>query len=157
MVYCSFPPSEKAERRSMTIRLVTMNDTDALVTFWRLVFPEYGDPTRPHRDPRANVERKLAFGDGLFWLAELEGRIVGTIMAGYDGHRGWIYSLGVHPEVRRSGAGRALLGQAERALSALGCPKVNLQVFSGNIGAQGFWRSVGYEQDEVVSLGKHLR
>ncbi len=140
----------------MTIRPVTANDTDALVAFWRLVFPEYGDQTRPHRDPRANVERKLAFGDGLFWLAELEGRIVGTVVAGYDGHRGWIYSLGVHPEVRRSGAGRALLAQAERALAALGCPKVNLQVFAGNVGAQAFWRSVGYAPDEVVSFGKHL-
>jgi ribosomal protein S18 acetylase RimI-like enzyme len=140
----------------MTIRSVTANDTDAVVAFWRLVFPEYCDPTRPHRDPRDNVERKLAFGDGLFWLAELEGRIVGTAMAGYDGHRGWIYSLGVDPEVRRSGIGRALLAQAEGALAALGCPKVNLQVFSGNVGAQGFWRSVGYAQDAVISFGKHL-
>lgn len=141
---------------SMTIRRVTADDTDALVAFWRLVFPEYGDPTRPHRDPRTNVERKLAFGDGLFWLAELDGRIVGAVMAGYDGHRGWIYSLGVRPEVRRSGVGRALLAHAERALAALGCPKVNLQVFSGNVGAQGFWRSVGYEKEGVVSFGKHL-
>lgn len=141
----------------MNIRPVTSDDVDALVAFWCLVFPEYGDPSRRHRDPRANVERKLAFGDGLFWLGELEGRTIGTVMAGYEGHRGWIYSLGVHPDVRRSGAGRALLAQAGRALAALGCPKVNLQVFSTNVGAQDFWRRVGYAQDEVVSFGKHLR
>jgi len=148
--------SQMTERPSMTIRPVIAQDTDAVVALWRLVFPEYGDPTRPHRDPRANVVRKLAFGDGLFWLAELDGRIVGTVMAGYDGHRGWIYSLGVHLEVRRAGVGRALLAQAERALAALGCPKVNLQVFPSNVEAQGFWRSAGYAQDEVVSLGKRL-
>jgi len=140
----------------MIVRPVTVHDAEALVALWRVVFPEYGDPARPHRDPRANVERKLAFGDGLFWLAELDGRVVGTIMAGYDGHRGWIYSLGVHPEARRAGAGRALVAQAERALVALGCPKVNLQVFSSNVSAQGFWRRVGYAQDEVVSFGKRL-
>ncbi|OFX25749.1 MAG: hypothetical protein A2V77_05570, partial [Anaeromyxobacter sp. RBG_16_69_14] len=76
----------------MNIRPVITSDTDDLVAPWLLVFPEYGDPTRPQRDPRANVARKLGFGDGLFWLAELDGRIVGTIMAGYDGHRGWVYS-----------------------------------------------------------------
>ncbi len=140
----------------MNIRPVITSDTDAVVALWLLVFPEYGDPTRPQRDPRANVARKLAFGDGLLWLAELDGRIVGTVMAGYDGHRGWIYSLGVHPGARRAGVGRALLAEAERALTALGCPKVNLQAFSTNAGAQAFWRSAGYAQDDVVSFGKRL-
>ncbi len=114
----------------MNIRPVLGSDTDAVVALWLVVFPEYGDPTRRHRDPRSSVARKLAFGDGLFWLAESNGRIAGTVMAGYDGHRGWVYSLGVHPEARRLGVGRALLTEAERALMALGCPKVNLQVFT---------------------------
>ncbi len=141
---------------SLAIRAVTAADTDAVVDLWRLVFPEYGDPGRPQRDPRASVARKLAFGDGLFWLAEQDGRVVGTAMAGYDGHRGWLYSLGVHPDVRRAGVGRALLDRAERALAALGCPKVNLQVLSGNAEAQRFWRATGYERDDVVSFGKRL-
>ena len=135
---------------------VTPADTDSVVALWRVVFPEYGDPSRPQRDPRANIERKLAFGDRLFWLAESEGRVVGTAMAGYDGHRGWLYSLGVHPDARRSGLGRALLAEAERALAALGCPKVNLQVLSANAGAQAFWQRVGYAQDDVVCFGKRL-
>ena len=138
------------------IRSVSTSDADAVVALWLLVFPEYGDSTRPQRDPRANVMRKLAFDDGLFWLAELDGRIVGTAMAGYDGHRGWIYSLGVHPEARRAGVGRALLAEAERALRARGCPKVNLHVISTNAGALAFWRSAGFAQDDVVSLGKRL-
>jgi ribosomal protein S18 acetylase RimI-like enzyme len=140
----------------MSIRPVTSSDTEAVAALWRLVFPEYGDPMRPHRDARASVVRKLAFGDGLFWLAEAQGRVVGTIMAGYDGHRGWIYSLGVHPEARRTGIGQALVEHVEHALAALGCPKVNLQVFSSNLAAQEFWRGVGYLRDEVVSFGKRL-
>lgn len=138
------------------IRPVTPADADSVVALWRVVFPEYGDPSRPQRDPRANIERKLAFGDRLFWLAEIDGRVVGTAMAGYDGHRGWLYSLGVHPEARRSGLGRALLAEAERTLAALGCPKVNLQVLSANAGAKTFWQRVGYAQDDVVCFGKRL-
>jgi ribosomal protein S18 acetylase RimI-like enzyme len=82
--------------------------------------------------------------------------LLGTAMAGYDGHRGWLYSLGVHPDVRREGVARALLETAERALAALGCPKVNLQVLADNDLAKDFWRAAGYAQDEVVSFGKRL-
>jgi ribosomal protein S18 acetylase RimI-like enzyme len=138
------------------IRPVTAADREAVLTLWRVVFPEYDDATRPQRDPAAAIARKLAVGDGLFWLAERAGRAVGTAMAGYDGHRGWLYSVGVHPEARGGGIGRRLVAEAERALAALGCPKVNLQVFSSNRGAQAFWRSVGYAPDDVVAFGKRL-
>jgi ribosomal protein S18 acetylase RimI-like enzyme len=140
----------------LVVRAVTPRDIDAVVGLWRIVFPEYDDPARPQRDPRAGVERKLAFGGGLFWLAERAGEVVGTVMAGYDGHRGWIYSLGVHPDARREGVARALLEIAEGALAAVGCPKVNLQVLAGNEAAQSFWRAAGYAQDDVVSFGKRL-
>jgi hypothetical protein len=138
------------------IRLVAPADAEAVVALWRVVFPEYGDPTRPQRSPAAAVARKLAFGDGLFWLAEREGRLVGTAMAGYDGHRGWLYSVGVHPEARGGGIARRLVAEAERSLAAVGCPKVNLQVLGANAAAQAFWRSVGYAEDGVVSFGKRL-
>ena len=140
----------------MILRTVTSDDLDGVLALWAVVFPEYGDPGRPQRDPRASFERKVAFGDGLFWLAEHEGRVVGTIMAGYDGHRGWIYSVGVHPGARRHGVGRALLAEAERALAARGCPKVNLQVLSGNADALAFWRGLGYAPDPVLSFGKRM-
>jgi ribosomal protein S18 acetylase RimI-like enzyme len=140
----------------MIIRPVTHRDSDDVVALWRVVFPEYGDPQRPQRDPLTSIARKLDFGDGLFWLAEETGRVLGTVMAGYDGHRGWIYSLGVHPQARRTGLGRALVGHAEQALKARGCPKVNLQVLSNKSDALEFWRRVGYQPDAVTSFGKRL-
>jgi ribosomal protein S18 acetylase RimI-like enzyme len=138
------------------IRRVGGDDVEAIVAFWRDVFPEYNDPTRPQRDPRANIGRKLAFGDGLFWLTEIDGRIVATVMAGYDGHRGWIYSIGVAPDQRRRGHGRALLAHAEAQLRALGCPKINIQVLAVNESALHFWRAAGYQPDPVVGLGRRL-
>lgn len=140
----------------MSIRSVASADTDAIVALWRDVFPEYNDPSRPQRDPRANIARKLAFGDGLFWLIEQQSRIVATAMAGYDGHRGWIYSIGVAPDERRRGHARALLAHVEQELRARGCPKINLQVLAVNEEAQRFWRTAGYQPDHVVSLGRRL-
>jgi ribosomal protein S18 acetylase RimI-like enzyme len=138
------------------IRPVVSADVQALVALWRVVFPEYSDPSHPQRSPSAAVVRKLAFGDGLFWLAERDGELVGSVMAGYDGHRGWLYSVGVHPDARGKGLARRLVAEAERALAALGCPKVNVQVFVVNGAAQAFWRRIGYLEDRVMSYGKRL-
>jgi len=140
----------------MKIRDVSAADTEAIVALWRVVFPEYDDPARPQRDPRANIARKLAFGDGLFWLLEVDDRVVGTAMAGYDGHRGWIYSIGVAPGERRRGLGRALLVHAEATLRERGCPKINLQVLAEKAEAIAFWQAVGFRPDPVASLGKRL-
>jgi ribosomal protein S18 acetylase RimI-like enzyme len=138
------------------VRAVRAEDTEAVVALWREVFPEYNDPTRPQRDPHANIARKLAFGDGLFWLLEVDARIVGTAMAGYDGHRGWIYSIGVAPSERRRGYARALLAHAEAQLRARGCPKINIQVLAVKEEALQFWHAAGYTPDHVVSLGRRL-
>ena len=75
-------------------------------------------------------------------------------MAGYDGHRGWIYSLAVAPDLRGRGVGRALMAHAEAALAALGCPKINLQVVGANAEVVGFYRALGYSVEDRVSLGK---
>lgn len=141
---------------SVRVRPVKSSDTTAILVLWQSVFPEYGDSTRPQRDPRASIERKLAFGDGLFWLALRGESVIGTAMAGYDGHRGWLYSLGVHPAHRRGGVARALVAHAEAALRERGCPKVNLQVLDARADAQAFWRALGYLPDAVVSLGRRL-
>jgi ribosomal protein S18 acetylase RimI-like enzyme len=140
----------------VTIRAVGDPDLRELVALWHEVFPEYRDPAKPQRDPRASIARKLAQRDALFWLAEDEQGVLGTAMAGYDGHRGWLYSVGVHPRARRTGVARALVAHAEAVLLARGCPKINLQVLAENDGAQSFWCALGYVPDEVVSLGKRL-
>ena len=139
-----------------TLRAVTAADRAAVIALWRIVFPEYADPDRPQRDPAANFDRKLAVADDLFWLAEHGHDVIGSALAGYDGHRGWLYSVGVHPQARGNGLGRALVQHAERALLARGCPKVNVQVLSARPDAQRFWTAMGYREDVVTSLGKRL-
>jgi ribosomal protein S18 acetylase RimI-like enzyme len=138
------------------IRPVTDADRDTVIALWQRVFPEYADPDRPQRDPAANFARKLAMRDGLFWLAERDGDVIGTAMAGYDGHRGWLYSVGVLPSQRGRGVGRALVLCAEAVLAQLGCPKLNLQVLERNDIAREFWKALGYQLDPVESFGKQL-
>ena len=112
--------------------------------------------TRPWNDPHKDIRRKLAVRPDLFLVAEVDGAIVGTVMAGYDGHRGWINYLGVNPACRRRGIGRALMDEAERLLRAAGCPKINLQVRTANAEAIEFYRSIAFALDDVVSMGKRL-
>ncbi len=137
------------------IRNVTAADSAALVVFWQIVFPEYCDPTKPQRDPAANIARKLAQQDSLFWLAEESGLVVGSVMAGWDGHRGWIYSLGVMQNKRGQGIGSQLARHAEQALRERGCPKINIQTRSA--AAIKFWQALGFTDDAVTSLGKQLK
>jgi ribosomal protein S18 acetylase RimI-like enzyme len=111
---------------------------------------------RPWNDPGRDIARKLALQRDLFMVAIVDGEVVGTVMAGYDGHRGWINYLAVDPPRRRAGWGRRLMAEAERALAGLGCPKVNLQVRAGNAEALAFYRGIGYAVDDVVSLGRRL-
>ena len=112
--------------------------------------------TRPWNDPSRDIARKQRVQPDLFLVAEDEGTIVGTVMAGYEGHRGWINYLGVLPARQKSGIARALMEEAERRLRALGCPKINLQVRSDNEQALAFYARIGFQQDPVLSLGKRL-
>ena len=111
---------------------------------------------RPWNDPRKDIRRKLGVNPEWFLIGESAGRIVGTVMAGYEGHRGWINYLAVEPGRQRAGLGRALMAEAERLLCAAGCPKINLQVRSTNAAVIAFYRRLGYAEDAVVSLGKRL-
>ena len=123
-----------------------------MAALWERIFP--GGP--PRNAPIRVVDEKARLGDGLFFVAVVGDRVVGTVMAGYDGHRGWIYRLAVSPEHRGEGIAARLMRQAEAALAARGCAKVNLQVRVGNEAVVGFYRSLGYEVEERVSLGKEL-
>jgi len=96
------------------------------------------------------IDKKLALGDGLIFVAEAGGAVVGSVMAGYDGHRGWIYSLAVLPEYRRRGVGSRLMRHAEEQLKLLGCPKINLQIMQGNEAVEAFYRKLGYQTELIV-------
>ncbi len=112
--------------------------------------------TRPWNDPRRDIARKLAVQPELFLVADDDGRVVGTAMAGYDGHRGHVHYLAVDPAEQGTGIGRRLMAQVEARLLALGCPKVNLQIRAGNEGVRTFYDRLGYAPDEATGLGKRL-
>jgi ribosomal protein S18 acetylase RimI-like enzyme len=138
------------------IRIFDKRDTNEVLALWRQSFPEYATPGKPQRDPRLSIRNKLAMQPELFFVGVLDGRVVGSVLAGYDGHRGWMYSLAVAEALRGKGYGRALVAHAENALAALGCPKLNLQIMADKPELQAFYAKLGYRMDEVVSLGKRL-
>lgn len=109
-----------------------------------------------HNTPSLAIDKKLEARDGLFFVALAENSVIGTILAGYDGHRGWLYSVAVHPTHRKKGIGTALVAHAERALTERGCMKINLQIVSGNEGVAAFYESLGYEVEKRVSMGKRI-
>ena len=89
-------------------------------------------------------------------MLEADGCLAGSVMVGYDGHRGWVNYLAVDPAYQGQGLGRLLMREAERRLLAAGCPKVNLQVRTSNEHPVAFYRHLGYGTDDVVSMGKRL-
>ena len=127
------------------------SDQGAVVALWR----ESG-LVRPWNDSVKDIHRKLRVQPDLFLVGTLDGRLVATVMAGYEGHRGWINYLAVAKECRKQGIGRRLMGEAEARLRAAGCPKISLQIRSSNAEAVAFYRSLGFSMDDVVSMGKRL-
>lgn len=135
----------------LEIRSFETPDEDAVVRLWRkcgLVVSQ--------NDPYKDIARKLKVQPEMFLVGFLDGELIGTVMAGYEGHRGWINYLAVAPDHRRRGIGRALMQEAERRLKAMGCPKVNLQVRNDNTEVIEFYRRLGFMVEDRVSLGKRL-
>ena len=127
-------------------------DHAQVVSLWSDVFVD--DP--PWNEPTAMIRRKLTVQPELFFVACIDDQVVGAVMAGFDGVRGWIYHLAVHKSYRRQGIASSLMRAAEKGLEAAGCPKVNLQVRATNRAVIAFYRSLGYEVEERASLGKRL-
>jgi ribosomal protein S18 acetylase RimI-like enzyme len=136
---------------TMNIRPYQPADEDAVISVWRQC-----DLLRSWNDPHKDIHRKLQVRPDLFLVGVADNQVVGTVMVGYDGHRGWINYLAVAPAHRRHGLGRALMAEAERVLRATGCPKVNLQVRGENTVVIDFYRRLGYDVEERVSMGKRL-
>ena len=122
-----------------------------MVALWREC-----ELTRPWNDPRKDIARKLAVQPELFLVGVVDHAVMASVMAGYEGHRGWMNYLAVAPRYRGRGYGRALVEHVERLLLERGCPKVGLLVRNTNREAAQFYRRLGYAQDESISLGKRL-
>jgi ribosomal protein S18 acetylase RimI-like enzyme len=135
----------------MRIYPFSTTDTDAVIALW-----ERCGLVRPWNDPRKDIARKLGVQPDLFLVGEHEGKVVAAVMAGYEGHRGWISYLAVEQSLRREGLGRAMMAEAEKRLRALGCAKVNLQIRGGNLDVVAFYARLGYVEDDVISMGKRL-
>jgi ribosomal protein S18 acetylase RimI-like enzyme len=136
----------------MEIRPFHESDQDSVIALWKDVFAY----PAPHNDPARVIRDKLAVQRDLFFVARIDGTVVGTVMGGYDGHRGWVYALAVRPESRRRGIGSALMKHVEKELAERGCPKVNLQVLATNAATVAFYRKLGYAVEERLSMGKLL-
>ena len=138
-------------KSKLTIRTYRASDEEAVVDLWhrcQLVVP--------WNDPNEDIQLKIAFQPELFFVGTIDGRVVATVMAGYEGHRGWINYLGVDPDCRRQGIGTQIMRRAERALLSLGCPKINLQVRESNLAVIAFYEQLGFSNDHVIGLGKRL-
>lgn len=135
----------------MEIRPFKADDESAVIELWNQC-----DLLRPWNDPRRDIQRKLSVNPELFLVGLTQGTIVATVMAGYEGHRGWINYLAVSPECQRQGLGREIMEAAEQRLRQLGCPKINLQVRTTNQSVIDFYQQLGFKIDDVVSLGKRL-
>ncbi|MGD0566419.1 MAG: GNAT family acetyltransferase [Candidatus Goldiibacteriota bacterium] len=134
------------------IRKYRPEDKHGVIRVWKENF----NYTAAYSDPEKSLKQKLRQKDGLLFVADDGGEVAGAIMAGYDGHRGWIYSLAVNKGLRNKGLGSSLLKYAENELIKLGAPKIKLQVMISNKKTAGFYRKHGYEIEEVISMGKKV-
>jgi len=136
----------------MKIRVYEDGDFAGVERLWLAVFPS--DP--PWNRAASAIPAKRAFQPELFFVAVDGEPIVGSVMAGYDGHRGWLYAVAVCKDYRRAGVGTRLVRAAEAALHALGCTKINLQVRSQNDAVVRFYERLGYAVEDRISLGRRL-
>ncbi len=136
----------------VSVRPFREEDRRALVRLWTEVFPD--DP--PRNAPDRMIDGKLASHPELLLVAEAKGMIVGAVIAGFDGVRGWIYHLAVASAYRRRGIATRLMDAATEGLRRVGCVKINLQVRSTNAAVVGFYRAIGYQVEDRVSMGRAL-
>jgi len=135
----------------LVIRPYQPQDEAAVIELWLQV-----NLVVPQNNPERDIRRKLQVNPEWFLVGILGGHVVATCMAGYEGHRGWINYLAVSPHHRRQGIGRRIMEEAEKRLSADGCPKINLQVRKTNRAVIQFYERIGYTRDPVASMGKRL-
>ena len=140
------------ELGQIKIRPYQQEDRGGLLSLWMEIFPAGS----PHNDPETSLDKKLRNDPDLLLVAVMDGRVIGSVMGGYDGHRGWIYSLAVTPSLRRQGIASALMREIENKLRERGCLKLNLQVVSSNSEVVALYEELGFRVEERISMGKKL-
>ena len=132
-------------------RRANLDDCDAVIALWQAC-----GLTRPWNDPAADFERAVSGMTSDIVLLEHDGHLAAAVMVGDDGHRGWVYYLGVAPACRKQGLGRQMMAAAEHWLRDRNAPKIQLMVRDDNEAAIGFYQALGYEVQPVVTMGKRL-
>lgn len=137
---------------SVRIRRYQSIDKTSVIELWENVFHS----KFIYNDPEINIDMKVKQGDDLFFVAVDESDIVGTVLVGFDGHRGWIYSLAVKQSHRKKGIGSMLMKKAISELKKVGCLKVNLQVDKENSETVSFYEKNGFMVEDRISMGIRL-
>jgi len=136
---------------SLLIRPFQTEDEDALVALWKMC-----ELTVSWNNPHKDIARKLQVQPELFLVGILDSSLIATVMGGYEGHRGWINYLAVHPDFQGKGYGQEIMNSVETGLREMGCPKINLQIRTGSNKIASFYQKLGFTNDHVVSMGKRL-
>jgi ribosomal protein S18 acetylase RimI-like enzyme len=135
----------------MNVRSATLQDEQAVIALWQSC-----GLTVPHNDPVKDFRFALGKPASDILVAQDTG-IVGAVMVGHDGHRGWLYYVAVDPARRMQGTGRALVGAAEKWLAQRGVPKVHLMVRETNDAVTAFYRHLGYDLMPRTNMQKWLK
>ena len=136
---------------SLLIRPFQEGDEEALVSLWNMC-----KLTVPWNNPYKDIARKLKVHAELFLVGYLGDKLIASVMAGYDGHRGWINYFAVHPEFQARGYGKQLMNNVENGLRELGCPKINLQIREGNDKVFSYYQKLGFVEEKRINMGKRL-
>jgi ribosomal protein S18 acetylase RimI-like enzyme len=133
------------------IRVFKEEDRRAVIALW-----QQSNLLKPWNNPDKDISRKLEYQPELFLVAEKNGEIMASVMAGYDGHRGSVYYLAVAADYQKVGVGRTLMSTVESLLKSMGCPKLNIMIRHTNSEVDSFYKKLGYLNDDVRVLGKRL-
>jgi ribosomal protein S18 acetylase RimI-like enzyme len=133
------------------IRPFQTEDEASVVSLWQLC-----ELTVPWNNPYKDIARKLKVQPELFLVGMLDSLLIATVMGGYDGHRGWINYLAVHPDFQGQGYAQQVMENVESEFRKRGCPKINLQIRSGNARVMAFYQKLGFTDDQALSMGKRL-
>ena len=135
----------------MQIKPFTPEYENAVIELWRRC-----GLTVPWNNPKLDIERKMQVDPELFLIGMTDGKVIESVIGGYEGHRGWINYLAVAPEYRKKGLGRQMMSVIEEKLQEKGCPKINLQIRGDNTEALAFYDKIGYKTEDRISMGKRL-